>query len=147
MLLDADRLGTLAEASIALGLRPYEIGPLFLVPNGLSDLHDLLADRRRELDIVSFLLTKLVEEESEAGEAISARDISRDGRRTELRPSVEEIVNAIDIMSGLHVGALRLVDTADDPKFATYVLGDAPAGARRLRALADAIDRRPSEAQ
>ncbi|MFG1654244.1 restriction endonuclease [Micromonospora sp. NPDC049275] len=147
VLLDADRLGTLAEASIALGLRPYEIGQLFLVPNGLSDLDDLIADRRRELDVVSFLLTKLLEEESEAGEAISARDISRDGRRTELRPSVEEIVNAVDIMSGLHVGALRLVDAADDPKFATYVLGDAPAGARRLRALADAIDRRPSEAR
>jgi hypothetical protein len=119
---------------------------LFLVPNGLSDLDDLIADRRRELDIVSFLLTKLAEEESEVGEAISARDISRDGRRTELRPSVEEIVNAIDVISGLHVGALRLVDAADDPKFATYVLGDALAGARRLRALADAIDSRPSEA-
>ncbi|MEU5910551.1 restriction endonuclease [Micromonospora sp. NPDC047527] len=147
VLLDADRLGTLAEASIALGLRPYEIGQLFLVPNGLSDLDDLIANRRRELDIVSFLLTKLVEEESEAGEAISARDISRDGRRTELRPSVEEVVNAIDVMSGLHVGALRLVDAADDPKFATYVLGDALAGARHLRALADAIDRHPSEGQ
>lgn len=139
VLLDADRLGTLAEASITLGLRPYEIGQLFLVPNGLSDLDDLIADRRRELEIVSFLLAKLAEEEGEAGEAISARDISRDGRRTELRPSVEEIVNAIDVMSSLHAGALRLVDPADDPKFATYVLGDALAGARRLRALADAI--------
>ncbi|MBM0275029.1 restriction endonuclease [Micromonospora tarensis] len=147
VLLDADRLGALAEASIALGLRPYEIGQLFLVPNGLADLDDLIADRRRELDIVSFLLSKLVEEESEAGEAISARDISRDGRRTELRPSVEEIVDAITVVSSPHVGALRLVDPADDPKFATYVLGDAPAGARRLRALADAIDRLPGEAR
>jgi|GEM_PF-661666 len=147
VLLDADQLGTLANSSIALGLRPYEIGQLFLVPNGLSDVDDLIADRRRELDIVSFLLTKIVEEEGEAGEPISARDISRDGRRTELRPSVEEIVNAIDVMSGLHVGALRLVDAAGDPKFATYVLGDALAGARRLRALADAIDRRLGEAQ
>ncbi|RAO19906.1 restriction endonuclease [Micromonospora noduli] len=147
VLLDADRLGTLTEASITLGLRPYEIGQLFLVPNGLSDVDDLIADRRRELDIVSFLLTKLAEEESDAGEPISARDISRDGRRTELRPSVDEIVNAIDVMSGLHVGALQLVDAADDPKFATYVLGDAVAGARRLRALADAIDRPHREAQ
>ncbi len=141
-LLDADRLGTLAEASIVLGLRPSEIGQLFLVPNGLSDLDDLVASRRRELDIVSFLLTKLVEEESEAGEAISARDISRDGRRTELCPSVEEIVAAIGTVSGPQVDALRLVDAAGDPKYATYVLGDASSAARRLRALADAIEHR-----
>lgn len=144
VLLDAERLGTLAETSIALGLRPYEVGRLFLAPNGLSELDDLLAARGRELDIVSFLLAKLTEEEREAGEALSARDISRDGRRTELAPSVEEIVVAIETMSQLQVDALRMVDTADDPKFATYVLGDASAATRRLRALADAIERRDS---
>jgi hypothetical protein len=145
-LLDVDRLGELAGASIALGLRPYEVAQLFLVPNGLSELDDLIANRKREFDIVSFLVTKLAEEKSEAGEAISARDISRDGRKTELSPSVEEIVAAIGVISGLHTDALRAVDAADDPKFTTYVLGDALAGARRLRALADAIERRANEA-
>lgn len=140
-LLDAERLGTLAEATISLGLRPCEAGRMFQVPNGLSDLEDLIAARGRELDIVSFLLAKLVEEASESGEAISARDISRDGRRTELSPSVDEVVGAIDTMSRLQVEALRLVDAADDPKFATYVLGDASAGAGQLRALAGAIER------
>lgn len=140
-LLDAERLATLAEASITLGLRPYEVGVLFQVPNGLSDLEDLIATRKRELDIVSFLLAKLAEEASESGEAISARDISRDGRRTELSPSVDEVVVAIGTMSRLQIEVLRLVDAADDPKFATYVLGDASAGAGQLRALAGAIER------
>ena len=140
-LIDAERLGILAEASIALGLRPYEVGGMFQVPNGISDLEDLIATRKRELDIVSFLLSKLLEEASESGEAISARDISRDGRRTELSPSVDEVVVAIDIMSRMQIEALRPVDAADDPKFATYVLGDALAGAGQLRALADALER------
>jgi len=60
--------------------------------------------------------------------------------------SVEEIVAAIGTMSGLRVDALRPVDAADDPKFATYVLGDALARARRLRALADPIEHRVGEA-
>lgn len=140
-LLEAERLGALAEAAIALGLRPCEVGGLFQVPNGLSDLEDLIASRERELDVVSFLLTKLAEEAGESGEAISARDISRDGRRTELSPSVDEVVAAIGTISRLQAEALRLVDAAGDPKFATYVLGDVSAAARQLRALAGAIDR------
>jgi hypothetical protein len=119
---------------------------MFQVPGGLSDLDDLIATRERELDIVSFLLTKLLEEASESGEAISARDISRDGRRTELSPSVDEVVAAIGTLSRLPGESLRLVDSADDPKFATYALGDTAAGAGQLRALADAIERGTSTA-
>lgn len=146
VLLEAERLGNLAETSIALGLRPFEIGQLFLAPNGLSELDDLLAARQRELDIVSFVLAKLAEEKRESGEALSARDISRDGRRTELAPSAEEIIVAIETMSQLQIDALRLTETADDPKFATYTLGNAPAATRRLRALADAIERGGNDA-
>ncbi|QTR01222.1 hypothetical protein J7S33_17230, partial [Saccharothrix algeriensis] len=58
-LLDAERLGALAEASIALGLRPCEVGALIQVPDGVSDLEGLIGARERELEIVSFLLTKL----------------------------------------------------------------------------------------
>ncbi|MFG1820723.1 restriction endonuclease [Kribbella sp. NPDC049174] len=145
VLLDAERLGTLSESSIALGLRPYEVGRLFLAPNGLSQLDDLIAARERELNIVSFVLAKLAEEMRETGEALSARDIYRDGRKTELAPSVEEIVVAIETMSQLQIDALRMVDAADDPRFATYVLGEASAATRRLRALADAIERRDSD--
>ncbi|UYY83098.1 restriction endonuclease [Arthrobacter sp. YA7-1] len=146
VLLEAERLGKLAETSIAFGLRPYEIGQLFLAPNGLYELDDLLAARQRELDIVSFVLTKLAEEERESGEALSARDMSRDGRRTELAPSAEEIIVAIETMSQLQIDALRLIETADDPRFATYALGNAPAATRRLRALADAIERGGNDA-
>jgi Restriction endonuclease len=141
VLLNAERLGALVEASIELGLRPCEVGSVFRVPNGILDLENVIAARRRELDIMSFLLAKFAEEANESGEAISARDISRDGRRTELSPSVEEVVGAIDTISRLQVEVLQLVDAEDDPKFSTYILSDAPAAAARLRALADAIER------
>ena len=145
VLLEAERLGHLAETSIALGLQPFEIGQLFLAPNGVTELDDRLAARRRELNIVTFVLAKLAEEEPETGEALSARDMSRDGRKTELAPSVEEIVVAIETMTQMQIDALRMVEAADDPKFATYVLGNAPAATRQLRALADAIERRDSD--
>ena len=140
-LLDADRLGTLAETSIELGLRPCEVATMFRVPSGPSDLEDLIASRTRELDIVTFVFAKLAEEAAESGEAISARDISRDGRRTELSPSVDEVVVAIGTVSQMQLGGFRLIDAAGDPKFASYVLGDAVAAAGQLRALAGAIER------
>lgn len=141
ILLEAERLSAIAEASSTLGLRPCEVGIMFQAPNGLTDLEDLIAARKRELDVMSFLVVKLVEESGESGEAISARDISRDGRRTELLPSVDEVVTAITTFSRLQVEALRQVDEADDPKFSTYVPGDISAAAAQLRALASAIER------
>ncbi|MEV4279707.1 hypothetical protein [Actinoplanes xinjiangensis] len=119
---------------------------MLLAPSGLSDLDDLIADRRRTLDIVSFLLTKLAEEQDETGEAISARDISRDGRRSELCPGVDEIVAAIDVVRTSQVDVLRVVEASDDPRFTTHVLGAPTAGARWLRALADAIERPAGDA-
>lgn len=142
-LLEAGQLGSLAEASRSLGLRPCDVGVLFQVPSGLSDLEDVIASHRRSLEIFSFVIAKLSEEAAESGEAISARDISRDGRRSELSPSVDEVVSAIESLSRLQVDVLRLVEDADDPKFATYALGDLSAGSAQLRAIADAIDRGP----
>jgi len=139
-LLDAEHFGTLVEESVELGLRPCEVATLFQTPDGVVDLEKLIASRRRELDVVSYLFSKLVEESGESGEAITARDISRDGRQSELRPTVDEVVAAIGTITRLQIGALRQVEASGDPKFSTYVLDDAHAGASQLRAIADAID-------
>jgi hypothetical protein len=139
-LIEAGRLGELAAGAIAVGLRPCDIAILFVAPNGVSDLEDLIAARQRELKIVSFLVRKLAEE-GDGGEAISARDISRDGRRTQLAPSVDEVVAAIDTLVRLQVDFPRLVDSSGDARFSTYVLGDSGSAVRQLRALADAIER------
>lgn len=140
-LVDAERLGTLVECAIDLGLRPHETGLLFQVPNGLSEIEDLVSQRRRELNVLSTVVAQLVDEASDSSDAITARDISRDGRRTELTPTVNEILAAIATLSQLENGALRTVDYHDDPKFVTYVLGDVQATAQRLRAIATAIEK------
>lgn len=139
-LIEAGRLGELAEGAIAVGLRPCDIAILFATPNGVTDLEDLIAARQRELKIVSFLVRKLAEEQGVEGEAISARDISRDGRRTQLAPSVDEVVAAVETLVRLQVEIPRLIDSASDPRFSAYVLGDSRSAVRQLRALADAIE-------
>ena len=139
-LISAGELGEILDASDALGLLPSEIASLFRVPGGLQEIRDGIDARRREFDVVSFVLEKLVGELRETGEAISARDISRDGRTTELSPQVDEVLIAIANLERLGGGALRRVEMADDPKFTTYRIGDARAAARRLRAMAGAIE-------
>ncbi len=140
-LVDAERLGTLVECAIEYGLRPHELGRLFQVPNGFSEIEDLISQRRRELNVLSLVVAQLIDEANDSGDAITARDISRDGRRTELTPSVDEVLAAAATLSQFGNGALRMVDHHDDPKFVTYVLGDVRATAQRLRAVADAIEK------
>lgn len=130
---------------ITVGLLPVDVATLFATPNGITDVEDLIAARRRELAIVSFVVEKLSDELSDSGEPISARDISRDGRRTDLAPSVDEVVTAIEMMSRLQIDSPRLVDAAADTRFATYVLGDSLSAVRHLRSIADAIERGSSK--
>ncbi|WP_449279613.1 restriction endonuclease [Leucobacter sp. GX0328] len=141
-LIEAERLGTLVETVNALGLRPCEAASIFRSTKGLSELDDLIAERTRELDVVSFIFTKLEEEVGEGGEAISARDISRDGRKTDLAPSVTEVAAGIELVAGLQVGAFKQIDAAERPEYGTYVIGDVSASVNRLRAFANAIERR-----
>ena len=140
-LIEAERLGGLAEGAIAVGLQPCDVAILFAAPNGVSDLEDLIAARNRELRVVSFLVRKLSEEQDDGGEAISPRDVSRDGRRTQLAPSVDEVVAAVETLVRLQVDSPRLVAASEDPRFSTYVLGNSRSAVRQLRALADAIER------
>ena len=144
-LIEAERLGSLVEAVNALGLRPCEAALLFRSTKGLSELDDLIAERTRELDVVSFIFTKLEDEIGEGGEAISARDISRDGRKTDLAPSVTEVAAGIELVVSLQIDALKQIDAAERPEYGTYVIGNVSASVKRLRALADAIERRQTK--
>jgi hypothetical protein len=139
-LVDAGRLGNIVKAAAELGLSPKETGLLFKVPNGLNELDQVIEQRRRELSVLSFVVAQLAEEAMNSGDAITARDISRDGRTTELRPTVEEVVAAFSSLSQIGANALRLVRHQEDPKFSTYTLGDARSATVRLRALANAIE-------
>lgn len=139
-LVDAERLGDIVEAAAELGLGPQETATLFKVPHGLDELDRVIEQRRRELSVLSFVVAQLSEEAMETGDAITARDISRDGRRTALMPAVEEVQAAFSSLSRVELGALRMIQQQEDPKFSTYTLGDVRSAPMRLRALANAIE-------
>lgn len=139
-LVDAKRLGEIAEAAIELGMSPKTTGLLFKVPGGLEELDQAIEQRRRELAVVSFTVSQLVHEEAETGDAITARDISRDGRKSELRPTLDEVLDALSQLARTAPDAIREMHKHADLKFTTYALGDMRSAASRLRALANAIE-------
>jgi len=139
-LVDAQQLEDLAEASIELGLNPATIGLLFKAPTGIDELQEIVDNRRRELAVVSFVVSQLVNEAADAGDAITARDISRDARKTELQPTIDEVLNALALLTNKAGTAVRQVQGHEDNKFSTYRLGDVRSAAWGLRALADAIE-------
>jgi len=138
-LITASQLGALAQASSELGLGPDVMGLLFSVPDGLAALEEQLEQRRRELSIITFVLAQLGSEAEDAGDELSARDIFRDGRRTELAPSIEEVSDALALISRTAPEAIRVhqPEKAESP---TYFLGNARTAGSRLRAIARAID-------
>lgn len=148
VLLEAARLGLIADEAIALGISPATTSLMFS-PGGLDELDEALRHRRRELTLVSFVVSQLAEEARATGEAITPRDISRDGRGTELRPSVDEVLDALNLLRNTAPGTIRIVDENRNPKFSGYVLGAARPAASALRAVAQAIElplqQRPSE--
>ncbi|MFR9774347.1 restriction endonuclease [Nocardia sp. SC052] len=139
-LITADELGQVVTSSEALGLRPADLGILFEVPDGLSRLANLIDARQRELDILSLVISRL-KVESETEEVVSARDISLIERGSQLAPNVDELLETFRLFDRLDSDIIRSIEVVQDPRYATYRIGDARPAARRLRALAAAIER------
>jgi hypothetical protein len=140
VLITAAELGEVLTSADSLGLRPAELGILFEVPDGLSKLADLIEARQRELDIMSLVIARL-KDEKEIEEAVSPRDISMIERRSELAPNIEELLETFRFFARLDLDIVRLVDEGQEPRFVTYQIGDVRPAAKRLRALAAAIER------
>ena len=139
-LITTAELGELVASADALGLRPAELGILFEVPDGLSRLADLIDARRRAVDIVSLVISRL-RDEMETEEAVSPRDISLIERGSQLAPNIEELLETFRLFSHLDPDIVRVVDEGQDPRYVTYQIGDVRPAAKRLRALAAAIER------
>ncbi|MFD7163057.1 restriction endonuclease [Streptomyces violascens] len=140
VLVTAEELSQVVASSEALGLRPTDIGILFEAPDGLSRLADLIDARQRELDTLTLVISRL-KAESATEEAVSARDISLIERGSQLAPSVDELLEMFRLFENLDLDIVWSVEEAQDPRYATYRLGDALSAAKRLRALAAAIEK------
>lgn len=139
-LLDAESFGQVSEAVISLGLSPHEASLMLQGFNGSKEVIGLVEDQQRKMKILTYVIAQLSIEAKETGEPITPRDISRDGRRTELSPTTEEIVDALRQISTTANGAILLDQEQEDPRFSSYSLVDPQSASRNLQAIAVAID-------
>lgn len=140
VLVTANELASILKSSVALGLRPRDIGLMFESPDGPSQLSELIEARHRELDVISLIIARL-RGESANDEAVSARDISLIERRSELAPTIEELIAGIATLRALDDGAILVESASSQARHETYVIGDVWSAANRLRAFARALER------
>lgn len=129
-----------AKNSKALGLSLVEISLLFKVPNGLSQLDELISTRKRDMEIVTLVISTF-KEEQEAMDSLCARDLYFLLRKTNVSPSMEELVRVFEILSKEEIGVLSQVKGASSLENVTYSIGEGTQSVNRLRALATAIER------
>lgn len=138
-LIKTAELCEIARTSENLGLSLDEIALLFKMPNGLSELEELMAAKQRELDIVSAVIAKFRKEQGVLG-GLSPRDLFLLLTDSGVSPSLEELLSVFQTLSGPEMGILQINSTRS-PENTVYGLAGEQVAADRLRALASAIDR------
>lgn len=138
MVTDAELID-IAKNSKTLGLSLTDIAHLFKVPNGLSQLDELITARKRELDIITLVVKTFIKEQG-AMDSLSARDLYFLLRSTSLSPSLEELLNTFDTLSKGDLGILSKVKSASAAENITYSMMGGEHSVNRLRATASAIE-------
>lgn len=135
-----DELIDIAINATALGLSLTEIALLFKVPNGLSQLDELMNIQKRRFEIVTLVINTF-REEQEAMDSLSARDLYFLLRRTSISPSLEELINIFELLSTEEIGVLTQMKRSSAMENNTYSIRNEVQSVNRLRALALAIEK------
>lgn len=130
----------IAYASKGLGLKLSEIALMFKVPDGFSQLEELILTKRRELEIVSEIIRQFCIEK-ESVDSLSPRDLFFLLKNSSLSPTVEELISGFNTLSNDQIGVLRRLKRNTNLENVQYVLCDENKVVNRLRALADAIEK------
>ncbi|MDO4177426.1 MAG: restriction endonuclease [Bacillota bacterium] len=139
-LITATELCEIARASQVLALNLQEIALFFQVPNGLSQLSEIISEKQRELDIISLVVEQFRKEQEELG-SLSPRDLFLLLRGSNVSPSLDELVAVFKTLSQPEIGIIK---TANKTVLSENTLCHMRNGKRttnRLRALASAIDK------
>lgn len=128
-----------AKSSIKYGLSLQEIFLIFQVPNGFSQLTELISIKQRELEIIANVIAKFCKEQEQLG-ALSPRNLFLLLRGTNVSPSLEELLNAFKTLSSEEVGILRAIDKNRLPENTMYLLYEVKKSVFRLRSLATVIE-------
>lgn len=139
-LITDEELIDVAKNVQTLGLSLIETSTLFQVPNGLARLNELIDTRKREQEILTLVISTF-KQEQDAMESLSARDLYFLLRRTDLSPSLEELINAFETLSKDEIGILKQVKKASATENITYSIQGEKHCVNKLRALANAIEK------
>lgn len=138
-LITVEQLIEVAKSSIKYGLSLQEISLIFQVPNGFSQLTELISIKQRELEIIANVIAKFCKEQEQLG-ALSPRDLFLLLRGTNVSPSLEELLNAFKTLSSEEGGILRAIDKNRLPENTMYLLYEVKKSVFRLRSLATVIE-------
>lgn len=133
-------LSEITRAAKSYGLGLDEIALLFQVPNGLSNLGELIALKQRELDLISVVISEFYKE-GDSFDGLSPRDLLLLLRKTEISPSLEELTGVFELLSRPEIDVLHSINKVHSPEMIMYTLNDTSRAANHLRALAAAIDK------
>lgn len=143
-LITEGQLIEIARASGRVGLSLQEIALAFKMPNGLSQLEEIVSAKRRELDIISESISKFLSEQ-EFLDGLSPRDLFLLLRNSNVSPSMDELIRVFEILASHEVSILQKVDGKSLSENARYVLSGVKKTVNHLRALATAIEKGISE--
>lgn len=138
-LISDSELIDIAKSSQELGLSLPEIAMMFKVPNGIMQVNELIATKKRELEIISLVIATF-RQEQDAMDSLSARDLYFLLRGSELSPSLKELLNAFNILAKSEIGVLTQIKKASSIENTTYSLQGEKRCINHLRSLANAIE-------
>lgn len=133
-------LADIAVNARVLGLSLVDVALLFKVPNGLSQLDELMNTEKRKLEIITLVINTF-KQEQEAMAGLSARDLYFILRRTSVSPSLEELINTFELLSTEEIGVLTQIKKDSATENNTYSMRNETQRVNRLRALATAIEK------
>lgn len=139
-LITESQLIEIASASKELGLSLQEIALAFQVPDGLSQLEEIISTKKRELGIISEVISKFLSEQELLG-GLSPRDLFLLLRNSNESPSLDELLNVFEILSGEEIGILQKDDEKGSSENTRYILKEAKKTINHLRAFASAIEK------
>ena len=138
-LITEKQLREIASASEKLGLSLQEIALIFQVPNGFSQLEEIISSKKRQFNVISEVISRFLSEQ-ELLDCLSPRDLFLLLRNSNESPSLDELLNIFEILSKEEIGVLKGTDEKVTPENKRYVLKGAEKTINYLRALASAIE-------
>lgn len=138
-LLTVRQLIEIAKNCVELGLSLPETAQMFEVPNGMSDLEEILSARRRHLEITTKIIEQFKREQDVLGD-LSPRDLFLLLHNTAESPAMEELLEIFEELSAPYIGMLEVTEENPSLENRKYKMRETMPTVNRLRALAQAIE-------